>query len=616
MKNVKRLVSLMLALLLVAAMGSAAFAAPAPTTYSITLNGTKTGENYQAIKIFDMTYDPADPSVASYTIAAPWETFFTVGNPGEGYIVADDPTDTLNSITVPASLFTAGATGNVTAFINITETNKVDFAEAARTWSRANVTTTNGTVVEQAGADTTTTITLPNAGYWMVFETSGTLSNAVGQATTVVLTNTNPTATLTVKTDANTPEKTAISIIGENGVMVGSVIDFQLDKVRVASSEGHKYHYQVFEDTMTSGLTFQNDVVIKVGDKTLVIGNSTTSEIRLMTNLSDKTQFGVYGAIKYNTDGFKLILNTKALNEATPSYKDAQIVITYSAVVNDAAADLEHNTLSYGNGGSDDDDWEPDPDIPVNPTPETIVYTWMNDITVDKYVGTNTAQKLADVGFTLVRKSVKGLRTGEEVPYYLDLNDVTTPGGNIPTNTLVQIVGYGRIAVGDTVTEYYQVSYDRNDVFIPKTAVVSNEQFPLTQEQYLKYTYDTTDPTKVVGCEWVTDIAQATELKTDNLGALTFISLTDGVFYLRETTTPAGYNPLTGDVEITLAHTVDAQGVPEADHHTEAISNNQGGGMLPGTGGIGTTLFYVLGGVLLVGASILLVTRRLVRNEN
>ena len=43
--------------------------------------------------------------------------------------------------------------------------------------------------------------------------------------------------------------------------------------------------------------------------------------------------------------------------------------------------------------------------------------------------------------------------------------------------------------------------------------------------------------------------------------------------------------------------------------------DNQKGGTLPETGGIGTTIFYVIGAILVIGAGVLLVTRRRMRVE-
>ena len=42
---------------------------------------------------------------------------------------------------------------------------------------------------------------------------------------------------------------------------------------------------------------------------------------------------------------------------------------------------------------------------------------------------------------------------------------------------------------------------------------------------------------------------------------------------------------------------------------------NQKGSLLPSTGGIGTTIFYIIGGILVVGAAILLITKKRMRSE-
>lgn len=106
--------------------------------------------------------------------------------------------------------------------------------------------------------------------------------------------------------------------------------------------------------------------------------------------------------------------------------------------------------------------------------------------------------------------------------------------------------------------------------------------------------------------EWVTTQADATTVRTDNKGAASFKGLADGTYQLVETKAPAGYNQLTGPKEVTVAgSTTDTTKLTV----TEKVAN-QAGTLLPSTGGMGTTVFYVLGAVLVVGAGVLLVTKK------
>ena len=81
-----------------------------------------------------------------------------------------------------------------------------------------------------------------------------------------------------------------------------------------------------------------------------------------------------------------------------------------------------------------------------------------------------------------------------------------------------------------------------------------------------------------------------------------------------ETGTSTGYNLLDGPVTVTITDT-SADGTishtvtPVNALNQVEIENHQGS-VLPSTGGIGTTIFYIIGAILVIGAGVVLVTRR------
>lgn len=117
----------------------------------------------------------------------------------------------------------------------------------------------------------------------------------------------------------------------------------------------------------------------------------------------------------------------------------------------------------------------------------------------------------------------------------------------------------------------------------------------------------------------------------------TFSGLDDGDYVLKETKTPDGYNSI-ADIEFTVTADHKIQWETENRNQIlESLNGNQASGeitftsekaegsletsivnkkgsTLPSTGGIGTTIFYVIGGILMVGAAVLLITKR--RAEN
>ena len=90
-----------------------------------------------------------------------------------------------------------------------------------------------------------------------------------------------------------------------------------------------------------------------------------------------------------------------------------------------------------------------------------------------------------------------------------------------------------------------------------------------------------------------------------------------GTYYLKETTTPDGYSACK-EIPVTIKadHSRNDQVNLEGSNLTNDIVNIKAGGItLPSTGGIGTTLFYVVGGGLMVAAIVLLVTKKRMENK-
>lgn len=135
-----------------------------------------------------------------------------------------------------------------------------------------------------------------------------------------------------------------------------------------------------------------------------------------------------------------------------------------------------------------------------------------------------------------------------------------------------------------------------------------------------------------------TDVVKTMDVNT-TLTQFTLSGLDDGEYTLTETVTPAHYNtisPIT--FTVTADHKIDWDSISTRDNVLTSLSGekkvgeitfnvdkkagtlttdvvNNIGTTLPGTGGIGTTIFYVIGGGLMVAAAILLITKKRMENR-
>ena len=97
-------------------------------------------------------------------------------------------------------------------------------------------------------------------------------------------------------------------------------------------------------------------------------------------------------------------------------------------------------------------------------------------------------------------------------------------------------------------------------------------------------------------------------------GKFNIVGLKEGTYFLEETEAPKGYNKLSAavKVEITLnadkSKTVKFDGTERADYEAQVLNNT--GDLLSSTGGMGTTLIYLIGGALVLGSGFVLANKK------
>ena len=103
-------------------------------------------------------------------------------------------------------------------------------------------------------------------------------------------------------------------------------------------------------------------------------------------------------------------------------------------------------------------------------------------------------------------------------------------------------------------------------------------------------------------------ITKITEITTDNTGIFKITGLDADTYYLTETEAPKGYNKLAAPIKVEI----DNDGnVKFNDANVDRVEvENKTGTLLPSTGGMGTTMIYMAGAILVIASGIVLVSKK------
>ena len=553
MKTVKRALALVLALTLLLAMSATVFAAA--QTYSITVKNENKSisikdNTYYAYRIFDATYNGDN---VAYTVNENF-TGFT-------YTVNDESYQGEALIN-----YLAGLTADSAALDA--------FAKAALGYATTNHIAAAGTV---NATGETAVISVDAPGYYLV---AGTATAPNNQTVTAAcsLTTAKPDAEVNVKADVPSIDKKIVeesSKVEANTANIGDKVSYEITS-KVPNMKGYTQYFFVMNDTLSKGLTYNDDMVIKVGNTTLTKDTG-------YTVTADKNANG--------TTSIEIVFKNFV------GYKDrvgADVIVTYSATLNqDANLDpsvgnpnevklvYSNNPNVVGTGDTGNPD-KPAPGDATGETPKSETKTYVTGIKLTKVDGADPSKMLTGAKFKIEGNGVKVVLVNEEV--YEETSDGT----------------------------YYMLKTGTYTETAPTDETASS--YDSTTTKYKKVTAVTEDTvnTNVNATGYV-----------DKNGVLTFEGLGKGTYTIKEIVAPNGYNLLKDEITITITADAKLTGCTwivtdsnsnalnvDSNHLYELTVENNAGAELPSTGGIGTTVFYVLGGLLVVCAGVLLITKR------
>ena len=122
------------------------------------------------------------------------------------------------------------------------------------------------------------------------------------------------------------------------------------------------------------------------------------------------------------------------------------------------------------------------------------------------------------------------------------------------------------------------------------------------------------------------DTVTTTDLVSPTGGLIPVVGIDEGTYYLFETQAPAGYNVLDAAVQIIITRDFDTGAFSTASSVVATYTNNEANGIinvlnntgvqLPSTGGMGTTIFTIVGVALMGIAVTVLVARKRMQKNN
>lgn len=493
-------------------------------------------------------------------------------------------------------------------------------------------------------------IEVPNGGYYLIKDKDNSLKDGESAYTDFVL---EVVHSLTVTAKADAPELDKVIVeegedVKQNEVSIGDTITYKL-KSKVPDMEGYNYYKFVVTDTFSEGLTFDGatayDELTKKGMKVTIDGQPLT--------LCSGENHGEDGHacdyyVNVKDGGVIEIVFVNFIQYADKKGKD--IVITYTATLNEKAkvtkegnenkADLDFSNNPNYKYDKDTDEFKPDE--PKGETPESKTTTWTTGAKIYKYYLEDEQNRDAKTALAGAQFTISGEKLNKVVEY----GSVFLAESDKNNETKLEELGVKSADAASAEYKYWKLTNGSYTTTSPTTEGIDKTQYEgYTDDDHINELtkYALVDFTKVQ-----TQASGTITLEgyTDEDGNIVFDGLEAGTYHITEVTAPNGFNKLKEDIILEIdcvwdtdhydwyyryykAGTQVESGKPSDENGLETIENytgdskwtkyyckttgendaecvveieNKQGLELPSTGGMGTTIFYIVGGLMLVVA--------------
>lgn len=608
MKHFKKILAMVIAVAMVVAMALPVFASSygASNDHTITITSNGSGvHNYEAYQVFKGNLDAEEGVLSDIQ----W---------GDGV----DGTALLAALKAEGAATKAaiGDAADAVAVAKVLEAqkNNASFLEAFADIVSQNLTSTKaGTGASSGSTPNQATVSVTGDGYYFIKDTTPQSSLADGDTASKFMLQVVKDIAITAKDTVLTPDKEILEGTGQSQqkvkagtAAVGDTVNFEVT-IPVPDTTAYKDHFWfIMNDQLPAGLTFTGITSVTVGARndaqyTVTAKTGTETEYSAYTVPTDAVAAAGGQAIKVVFNNFKNYVETNNLI-------GTNAVITYTAVVNDDAVygstgNKNEVTFTYSNDPNHDydgDEGGPNSTDPTGTTPKSETVTYVAGIEILKIDGKDNSA-LANAEFEIssedyTKTVTKGVKY-ESAPY--TLKD-------------------GETLVGSAEGDYWKLkdgSYTTQD---PNAEGMNQTQYESTTAKYVQVTWD-----KIVV---EPGTAKKVTFITGSDGIIDVKGLKPGTYTIKETHAPDGYNKIDDTITIVIDWdkaadgktgefklgegttedvTLEADGTSAKAIYKIQIENNQGT-ELPSTGGIGTTIFYVVGAILVIGAGVVLITRR------